>query len=85
MSPKTHQNLKKKDFKKLLEIAAGGYFLYRNKLYCQIDGVTMGSPLGPTLANFFLAHFENIFMSENLEFLPEKYVRYVDDVFCVFG
>ena len=24
-------------------------------------------------------------MSENLEFLPEKYVRYVDDVFCVFG
>ena len=45
----------------------------------------MGSPLGPTLANFFLAHFENKFMSENLEFLPEKYVRYVDDVFCVFG
>ena len=24
-------------------------------------------------------------MSYNLEFLPEKYVRYVDDVFCVFG
>ena len=75
----------KKDFKKLLEIATGGYFLYQNKLYCQIDGVTMGSPLGPTLANFFLAHFENKFMSENLEFLPEKFVRYVDDVFCVFS
>ena len=24
-------------------------------------------------------------MSENSEFLPEKYIRYVDDVFCVFG
>ena len=29
-----------------------------NKYYCQLDGVAMGSPLGPTLANTFLCHFE---------------------------
>ena len=45
----------------------------------------MGSPLGPTLANFFLAHFEKAFMTENHDFLPLVYLRYVDDVFCVFN
>ena len=28
--------------------------LFDNKYYSQIDGVAMGSPLGPTLANVFL-------------------------------
>ena len=41
----------KETIKKLLQIATGGYFLHSGKLYCQIDGVTMGSPIGPTLAN----------------------------------
>ena len=27
-------------------------------MYRQIDGVAMGSPLGPTLANFLLGHIE---------------------------
>ena len=43
----------KETIKKLLQIVTGGYFLHRGKLYCQIDGVTMGSPLGPTLAICF--------------------------------
>ena len=41
-------------FRKSLQIETGGYFLNKGKLYCQIDGVPMGSPLGPTLDNFFL-------------------------------
>ena len=32
--------------------------MYKDKLYKQIDGVTMGSCLGPTLANFFLGCLE---------------------------
>ena len=79
-----HPAFSKTTFKKLLEFATGGYFLYKGKIYCQIDGVTMGSPLGPTLANFFLAHYEKKFMSENLESKPLLYLRYVDDIFCVF-
>ena len=74
----------RKTFKKLLEIATGGYFLYKDTLYCQVDGVTMGSPLGPTLANFFLAHFETKFMTNKPSFAPDLYLRYVDDLFCVF-
>ena len=38
-------------------------FLYNDRLYQQVDGVAMGSPLGPSLATFFLRHLEehNIF------------------------
>ena len=37
---------------RLMEFATSGMFLYNDRLYKQTDGVTMGSPLGPTLANF---------------------------------
>jgi len=37
-----------------------GFFMYKNKLYKQIDGVTLGSPLGPILADFFLGYLEKI-------------------------
>ena len=73
----------KETFKRLLEIATGGYFLYKYTLCCQVDA-GMGSPLGPTLANFFLAHFETKFMADQLDFAPDLYLRYVDDIFCVF-
>ena len=33
--------------------------LFDNKYYSQIDGVAMGSPLGPTLANIFLCYHES--------------------------
>ena len=58
--------------------------MIEGSLYCQVDGVTMGSPLGPTLANFFLAHFEISVLSKVDIFNPELYLRYVDDIFCVF-
>ena len=35
------------------------FFTFTDKLYKQIDGVAMGSPLGLTLANFFLGNLEN--------------------------
>ena len=46
------QKYSKETLKKHLQMATGGYFLHRGRLYCQIDGATMGSPLGPTFANF---------------------------------
>ena len=33
--------------------------LIDNKYYGQIDGVAMGSPLGPTLPNIFLCYHES--------------------------
>ena len=59
-------------------------FLYKNKLYQLIDGVAMGSPLGPTLANFFLATVETKLLTQNLDCSPKLYLRYVDDIFAIF-
>ena len=43
----------KKDLKKLFEFATlETHILFDRKCYNQIDGVAMGSPLGPVLANF---------------------------------
>ena len=45
----------------------------------------MGSPLGPTLANIFLCHYEEIWLAScPKQFKPKYYKRYVDDIFCLF-
>ena len=76
----------RKHFRKLLEFATSGVFHHKDVLYKQIDGVAMGSPLGPTLANLFMAHYERQWMDNcNPEFRPDLYVRYVDDIFCSFS
>ena len=46
------------------------YFIFNDILYKQIDGVAMGSPLGPTLANTLLCFYEksgqsNVMMNLN--------------------
>ena len=45
----------------------------------------MGSPLGPTLSNVFLCHYEKLWLNECLsQFKPVVYKRYVDDIFVLF-
>ena len=59
-----------------------GMFMHKNKLYQQYDGVSMESPLGPTIANFFLAkNMENKILQNNADFHPKLFLRYVDDIF----
>ena len=54
-------------------------------VYEQVDGVAMGSPLGPSLANAFLAHYEQIWLNDCPdEFKPVYCKRYVDDIFVLF-
>ena len=44
----------------------------------------MGSPLGPALANAFLAHHESVWLEEcPLSFAPIFFARYVDDIFVL--
>ena len=76
--------MEKHAFIKLMKLATQGMFLYNGELFKQIDGVAMGSPLGPTLANFFLANLENKLLNETNGFYPKLYLRYVDDVFAIF-
>ncbi len=50
---------KEMDLKSLLKLAAKDIvFVFNGKYYKQIDEVAMGSPLGPTLANSFMAYHE---------------------------
>ena len=50
-------------------------------LYIQIEGVSMGSCLGPTFANFYMCNLENKVFQENPSLKPALYTRYVDDIF----
>ena len=79
-------DLTKRHFHSLLEIAVKeSVFIFDDQLYQQTDGVAMGSPLGPTLANAFLCYHENNWLADcPIEFRPIKYNRYVDDCFLVF-
>ena len=75
-------NISKQDLIDLLGVATKGQlFQFNGSLYEQVDGVAMGSPLGPLLANVFMSSIE-----EKLDVdgkLPPYYRRYVDDTFTV--
>ena len=57
-------------------------FSFDNTIYRQIDGMAMGSPLGPALANIFVGYYEEKLFSEISK--PAVYFRYVDDTFVIF-
>ena len=52
-------------------------------LYVQVDGVSMGSCLGPTFADFYMCNLENNTFSDCPELKPKLYARYIDDIFLV--
>ena len=60
-------------------------FSFGNTIFKHVDGVAMGSQLGPVLANIFVGFHETIFFNESCsQDLPEWYRRYVDDTFSLF-
>ena len=72
-------------FKRLLEIAVCDIpFRFQHKTYVQCNGVAIGSPLGPILADIFISNLEmklNKFSTNTLLL----WIRFVDDIFCVFS
>jgi hypothetical protein len=77
--------LSKTDFRRLLVVSTKGTVFYFNgRYYRQKDGVAMGSPLGPALANAFLCYHETQWLDEcPLAFMPIFFARYVDDIFVL--
>ena len=80
------KGISKNDFRDLLNLATKeSFFTFNNKFYIQVDGVAMGSPLGPILANIFLSHHEENWLNKcPIKFKPSFYRRYVDDIFVLF-
>ncbi|XP_059049894.1 uncharacterized protein LOC131844916 [Achroia grisella] len=59
-----------------------GYLVYRNEYYLQVEGVAMGSPVAPVVANLWMEKIDNLAISTTA--LPVKlWKRYVDDIFCI--
>ncbi|CAF1114423.1 unnamed protein product [Rotaria sordida] len=70
------------DVKKLLQFAIqDSHFLFNGKIYDQKDGVSMGSPLAPLLAQIFLQDFEKKYLPSFKEKGIVYWKRYVDDTF----
>ena len=58
-------NITKKNVKKLFLFATSQtYFISNGKFYNQIDGVAMGSPLAPVLANIFMSFYKSKWLNE---------------------
>ena len=75
-------NITKSDLIELLRIATKHQlFQFEGNLYQQVDGVAMGSPLGPLMANAFMCNIEKQLETENK--MPDVYIRYVDDTLSV--
>ena len=69
------------EMKKLLTICTKNvHFSFNNNIYIQIDGVAMGSPLGPVLANIFMVELESVLFPK-LNDHVKKWRRFVDDTF----
>ena len=73
-------NLQRQDLMKLLEVSTSNQlFQFNGQLYEQTDGVAMGSPLGPLMANVFMCHLEEQLTTNLADNFPTLYMRYVDD------
>ena len=58
-------NITKKELKKLfLSATSQTHFIFNSMLYNLINGVAMGSPLAPVLANIFVGFYESKWLNE---------------------
>ena len=74
-------SIPKQEMKELLYLCTkNAYFTLNIKTYVQVDGVVIGSPHGPVLANIFMVELE-----QNISTLSKDtslWKRYVDDAIC---
>ena len=78
-------NITRKELKKLFFFATSQtHFIFNSKFYNQIDGIAMGSPLAPVLANIIMGFHESKWLNVYNLKKPKFYLRYVDDVLAAF-
>ena len=58
-------------------------FNFNNKIYSQINGVAMSSPLGPLFADIYVNYLESKLMSRSKRNGILFWKRFVDDTFVI--
>ena len=80
-NPNPNLNITRKELKKLFLFATSQtHFIFNSKFYNQIDGVAMGSPLAPVLANIFMDFHKSKWLDQYNLSKPKFYLRYVEDI-----
>ena len=78
-------NITRKELKKLFLFATSKtHFIFNSKFYNEIDGVAMGSPLAPVLANIFMGFHESKWLDEYNLNKPKFYLRFIDNILAAF-
>ena len=71
-------------FVELIELTTKSvFFSFNDTMYRQVDGISMGSPLGPIRANIFVGFYEKLFFNRFPK--PYIYLHYMDDTFTCFS
>ena len=74
-------SLHREDLRELLLITTQETpFRFKDETYVQVDGVSMGSPLGPTMAEFYMSTLEGKLLNQDRVSNPIKYHRYVNNM-----
>ena len=75
----TTTTISKREMKELLYLCTKNvHFSFSNEIYMQNDGVAMGFPLGPVLANIFVVELERTIIPSFSDKI-KRWKRYVDD------
>ena len=72
---------KKRTMKKLItDVCKKTASSFNDNVYKQTDGVSMGSSLGPVIANIFMTELEKFILDELInDNIVKFFIRYVDD------
>lgn len=75
-----HTLLPKDDFIKGVKLCLEStYFVHNNQFYQQIEGVAIGSPISPAVANWVMEKLENETITQ-LQYRLPFFKRYIDDI-----
>ncbi|XP_053686358.1 uncharacterized protein LOC128735904 [Sabethes cyaneus] len=83
---RNHTSIPWDSFKTAMKtVLDASFFKYNNKFFSQVQGVPMGSPLSPVVANIIMEKLEKATLTTlNENNIPiEFYRRYVDDCFLI--
>ena len=58
-------------------------FSFNNIMYGQVDGISVGSVLGPIIPGIFVGFYEVDLFSKCT--VPDVYFHYIDYTFCIFS